>query len=303
MIKRLLKSFVIKYLQKHYYIKFHPRLFRTQLLPPGNQPALVVPLDYPDVVALEKDRSPYDSIIHIFQDNLGAIDKTYQALSPYFEIERVADEQVDDISPYWHNTYFTGGDARAAYAMVRALKPDIILEIGSGNSTKFFRRAITDSSHQTKIISIDPCPRAEIDIVVDHVVRKNLLDAPLTLFEQLQPGDFLFLDGSHITFHGTDVPYFFLRVLPRITPGVIVHLHDIFLPYEYPAHMDHLYYSEQYMLAAFLLYNQQWRPLFPVHYLAEQGIFNWDGGSFWMEKVDDFSKFNGCGKGDRSNDE
>lgn len=168
--------------------------------------------------------------------------------------------------------------------MVRAYKPARIVEIGSGNSTKFFRKAISDANINSSLISIDPYPRATIESVVDQVIRKNFLDVPLEFFDMLTTGDILFLDGSHLVFHGSDVTHFFLRILPRLSPGVFVHLHDIWLPEEYPVSFDLRWYSEQYLLAAFLLGNEAWQTLVPVHFLYLKGLLPKSGGSFWMRK-------------------
>lgn len=135
------------------------------------------------------------------------------------------------------------------------------------------------------LTSIDPSPRAEIDRIVDRAIQQRLQDVPFDLFAELTINDILFFDGSRLAFHGTDVTYFFLELLPRIAPGVLVHIHDIFLPDEYPAHFDRLYYNEQYMLAAFLLYNDLWEPLVPLHFLHQKGILPGNGCSFWMRRV------------------
>ncbi len=75
------------------------------------------------------------------------------------------------------------------------------------------------------------------------------------------------------------------RVLPVLAPGVLVHIHDISLPNEYPQHFDHFYYSEQYMLGAFLLFNPSWQPILPITYLNQVGIFPHGGASFWMKRI------------------
>jgi hypothetical protein len=159
-----------------------------------------------------------------------------------------------------------------------------IVEIGSGNSTKFFRKAITDGALRTRLISIDPEPQADISHVADEIIRTPVQDVSLDLFRSMSAGDILFYDGSHLCFHGSDVPHFFLRILPVVAPGVLVHVHDISLPDEYPEHFDSRYYNEQYVLAGFLLYNSEWIPALPVHYLYTQGLLPSDGGSFWMER-------------------
>jgi predicted O-methyltransferase YrrM len=175
-------------------------------------------------------------------------------------------------------------DARLAYAFTRMRAPARVVEIGSGNSTRFFRLAIQDGNLPTRLTAIDPSPRLEISKVADEVMAESIVDVPLEFFSSLSSGDILFFDGSHLCFHGTDVTHFFLRVLPEVPRGVLVHVHDIWLPDEYPEHFDNRYYNEQYLLAAFLLNNAEWQTIVPVHYLFHKNILPGDGGSFWLKR-------------------
>jgi hypothetical protein len=144
-------------------------------------------------------------------------------------------------------------DGVALYGMLFEFRPQRFVEVGSGYSTKFARRAIQDHSLRTLITSIDPKPRAEIDKLCDSVIRQPLEEIDLGVFDELEPGDFLFIDGSHRAFTNSDVTVTFLDVLPRLKAGVVVHFHDIFWPYDYPPEWAHHYYSEQYLLGCYLL--------------------------------------------------
>lgn len=155
--------------------------------------------------------------------------------------------------PYWINGWIPGLDAVALYSFLCLNNPKNYIEVGSGNSTKFARRAIHDAGLQTKIISIDPNPRAEIDNICDTVIRKGLENMDLAIFNTLEEGDILFIDGSHRVFMNSDATVFFLEVLPKLKPGVLVEIHEIFLPYDYPPEWKECYYSEQYLLATYLL--------------------------------------------------
>jgi predicted O-methyltransferase YrrM len=156
-------------------------------------------------------------------------------------------------APYWLNGWLPPPDAAALYGFVTEENPRHYIEIGSGNSTKFVRRAIEDHRLWTQVTSIDPSPRATIDELCDVVIRTPLEHADLEVFTKLEAGDVIFFDGSHRIFPGSDVTVFFLEILPRLRPGVLVHIHDILLPRDYPPEMQERYYSEQYLLAAFLL--------------------------------------------------
>ncbi len=167
---------------------------------------------------------------------------------------RIPPHASDDASqPHWLNGWLPALDAAALYAFIATAKPRRYVEIGSGHSTRFARRAVADHALATTITSIDPHPRAEIDAICDRVVRAGLEDADLSLFGDLSAGDIVFFDGSHRVFTNSDVTVFFLEVLPRLAPGVLVQVHDIYLPDDYPPHLRERYYSEQYLLAAYLL--------------------------------------------------
>ena len=107
------------------------------------------------------------------------------------------------------------------------------------------------------MLSIDPSPQAQINELCDTVVRQRLEDVDVAVFDELEPGDILFFDGSHHSFMSSDVVVFFLEILPRLRAGVIVHIHDIFLPYDYPPDWIDRYYTEQYLLAVALMTPQR----------------------------------------------
>jgi hypothetical protein len=161
----------------------------------------------------------------------------------------------DAKTPYWLNGFFGGLEAVAAYCLFDILQPKYYLEIGSGNSTKFARRAVDDHHLSTRIISIDPSPRAEIDSICDEIIRKPLEQVDATVFDVLTEGDILVFDGSHRCLQNSDVTVFFLEILPKLRKGVTIYIDDIFLPYDYPPQWRDRFYSEQYVLAAMLITN------------------------------------------------
>jgi hypothetical protein len=155
--------------------------------------------------------------------------------------------------PFWDNIWFSALDAAALVALLLERGPERYVEIGSGHSTMFARHAIETGGLPTTITSFDPEPRAAIDSLCDEVVRAPVEASDLTVFERLTPGDVVFVDGSHRVFTNSDVTTFFLDVLPRLAPGVLVHVHDVFLPWDYPPAWTEHYYSEQYLVGALLL--------------------------------------------------
>ncbi|MCU1380088.1 MAG: hypothetical protein JWN29_3071 [Acidimicrobiales bacterium] len=155
--------------------------------------------------------------------------------------------------PQWVNDFISLLDASALYTIIATERPAQYMEIGSGHSTRFARRAIRDHGLQTTITSIDPMPRADVDALCDHAIRQSLEETDLSLLHELRAGDVLFFDGTHRSFTNSDVTVFFLDVLPELADGVIVHIHDVWLPYDYPPEWNDRFYSEQYLLAAWLL--------------------------------------------------
>lgn len=255
---------------------------------PDGPQGLFVPIDYLGVIQTRAQNYLYEAVRERLESDRSHIDRFLIELSPFLShssLDKVPEDESVKGEPYWNNGYFSGDDARLLFAFVAAFKPKRILEIGSGNSTKFMRLALNSCAVDSQIISIDPVPRAKIDRVVDIAIEKSLLEVRLSEFDKLEAGDLLFHDGSHLTFNGADTVCLFLEVLPRIKPGVIVHIHDIQLPYEYSSSFDGRGYSEQYMLAAALLFGNSWEVLAPVDYLRRTGHVKYGGGSFWMRKV------------------
>ena len=176
--------------------------------------------------------------------------------------------------PAWVGTAYGMLDALFLMHFVQTLKPRTFLEIGSGISTAFARHAADAVSHDMKIVSIDPEPRAAIDAICDEVIRAPLEGCDTSVFERLEPNDIVFLDGSHRSFMNSDVTVFFIEVLPRLKPGVVVHIHDISLPYDYPPWAKNWYWNEQYMLAVYLMgHMKRVSVLAPTAYISKDQAF------------------------------
>ena len=202
--------------------------------------------------------------------------------------------------PCWENSYWGTIDALMQCAALKSRNPATYLEVGSGHSTLFARRAISDFGLRTKIVSIDPAPRAEVDACCDELLRLPLQDAGPELFEGLEQGDMLLLDGSHVALMNSDATVFFLELMPRLAPGVLVGIDDVFLPWDYPPTWTGRIYGEQYLLAALLLGGAAgWTVRFPGWWLVEESelaarfeplwpvvenSFGRHAGSFWLER-------------------
>lgn len=250
-------------------------------------------------------KKPHALLYDIINANRAAyehhIENMLKFTSVFHDI-RTADMETNDNLPAWNNGFLPGLDIVALYSLFNEFKPTNYIEIGSGNSTKVARKCINDQQLPTKITSIDPYPRANVDHLADTVIRKPLehINDYSFITNELKPNDILFIDNSHRCLPNSDVTVCFLELLPQLKPGVIVHIHDIYLPYDYPQEMCDRFYSEQYMLAAFLLANpKKYEVIFPGIFVSEdKSLANkllpiWEsdntkqverhGGSFWLK--------------------
>ena len=150
--------------------------------------------------------------------------------------------------PGWRNPQMDMFDSAALFWATAALRPRTFIEIGSGISTLFAHRGRVAAGTNTRIISIDPAPRASVDSVCDQVFRFGLESCDLTIFDALETGDVVFFDGSHRSFTNSDVTVFLLDVVPRLRAGVIIGIHDIHWPFDYSPFYLPWYWNEQYVL-------------------------------------------------------
>ena len=159
-------------------------------------------------------------------------------------------------APRWNNNFIPPFDAISIYGFLALHNPRYYVEVGSGNTTMFAAQSIRDNDLRTKIISIDPFPRSEIDKLCHKVYRVPFEDMDLSFFDTFSAEDILLIDNSHRSFPNSDVTVFFTEVLPRLPAGMLYTLHDIFLPMDYPAiwtENEKRWYNEQYLLCAYLL--------------------------------------------------
>jgi predicted O-methyltransferase YrrM len=207
------------------------------------------------------------------------------------------DKALNEVGYVFDNDWFTSPDAEVLYTVIREHQPNRIVEVGSGFSTKIMRQAITDGDLRSELISIDPLPRTDIAGLADQIyaVRAEAMrDSPI--FSSLQVSDILFIDSSHEIKSGNDVLFLFLDLLPKLRPGVLVHVHDVFLPYEYPAEwvIDGGWgWNEQYLVQA-LLSGRSFEVIWPGHFLQRTGydfseLFPHSRGrraqSLWLRKL------------------
>jgi hypothetical protein len=175
------------------------------------------------------------------------------------------------------NGSFGPVDAEVLYAMIRHLAPRTVVELGSGQSTLVSARAVQANHAEgrpTRLVAYEPYPSEILRRGVPGLAELREIRAeeiPLEVFEDLAAGDVLFIDTTHTVKMGGEVTHLVLNVLPRLAGGVVVHFHDIFLPWNYPRRLvepNAYYWSEQYLLQAFLAYNERYEVLLANHLLA-----------------------------------
>lgn len=190
-------------------------------------------------------------------DRLGEFAGRFDALAAAAAAEGAATHGAARFDQDW----FPRLDAAMAYGLLRWRRPQRIVEVGSGHSTRFLAAAIADGGLDCRLTAIDPAPRADLARLPIHQLRALVPGCGPAPFEALAAGDLLSIDSSHVLMPGTDVDFLLTTVLPRLEPGTLVHIHDMFLPDDYPAAWGWRGYNEQSGVAA-LLAGGGWRPLF-----------------------------------------
>lgn len=279
MIKSVYRFFSSKYKTLHadYAVEFKPRYGHG--LPPHSELYEII----------NSNREEYKDFINkalTYKEALHSIKKS--------------EDSKDAIQPTWNNGFLPGLDIVTIYSMLGMYQPAKYVEVGSGNSTKVASKAKRELGLATKIISIDPMPRAEIDALADEIIRQPFESIEYDILLNLEANDILFIDNSHRILPNSDAMVFFMEILPRLKKGVIVHIHDIYLPYDYPQFMCDRFYTEQYGLAFFLLANPiKYKTIFPNYFVSEDTELKtmllpfWEhenlkgverhGGSFWLQ--------------------
>lgn len=281
-----------------------PNLRGTKFYPPGHfySPLL-------DIEAIEQDSSQFvaeDSAmwdeVPLWQDEQEAL---YRALVSAFPQPNFATNVVEGVRYYSANEMFPASDAFTLSAMIRHTKPSRIIEVGSGFSSAVMLDTLDEIGIDCQLTFVEPYPdRLNALLRESDRPRCTIFEKPVqavdpAIFATLKEGDILFIDSSHVAKVGSDVSYLFLKILPRLNKGVIVHVHDIFHPVSYPLPwmLEGRAWNESLFLRAFLVCNSKFRVTAFNHFafrkfpfleelLATCPRIVGDGGSFWMTKVE-----------------
>jgi hypothetical protein len=225
------------------------------------------------------------------------------SISKFYPEMPFGDHPVENGRFSFSQNFFCHSDAIYLYSLLRHFYPRRFFEIGSGHSSVLaLDTAELFLDAKPEFNFIEPYPdrlKANLkpqDTVNCTLIEKPVQDVPIELFDQLQANDFLFVDSSHVSKVGSDVNHILFKILPRLKPGVIVHIHDIFFPFEYPEDwfQEGRAWNEAYLVRAFLQYNRDFKVLLFSDYLGKtQREFLADhmplclkntGASLWLQK-------------------
>ena len=250
------------------------------------------PYDYLD--KLDRDVAAYPAIATILRARIPQFRQFLQELDANQGFFQAIATNPGGAS--WTSGFLSRLDAAAIYTGISTFRPRRLIEVGSGNTTHFICRAIADHGLETEVVCIDPAPRISIAALPVRLVRRALANEDMDLIATLAPGDILFIDSSHLLHQGFDVDMLFNRAFPLLQPGVIVHVHDIFLPYGYPPAWRDFQFNEQLALSG-LIYAGFFETLFASHFVwrdmcdelaAVCGDFPLvspdNGGTIWLRK-------------------
>jgi len=250
-----------------------------------------------------KIKGAHSGIKSILEANTNSYIHMLKDISSYNHFfKEISYEKANAYDPFWNNGFFPFLDIATLFGVLGKLQPKTYFEIGSGNSTKVAHFAKKKLGLSTKICSLDPFPRAEIDQLCDDIIRKPLEECELDFIFELEAGDILFFDGTHRVLQNSDNQVLFFEIIPKLNPGVYIHLHDISWPHDYPEQWIKRYYNEQYVLGSMLLYApDMFKVIMPCAFISmyidyfrfyneiwnRRGFENIEkhGASFWFTKL------------------
>ena len=214
------------------------------------------------------------SAIDLNRQQQGELLTAFQA---FYEDLPFPEKRQQDCRYYYNQDFFCYADAIFLYSFLRHTHPQRIIEVGSGFSSAVILDTVERFFFQQPDITfIEPYPERLRQLLRPHderatrIIERQVQAVPLGTFNALHAGDLLFIDSSHVIKCGSDLQFLMFEVLPQLPPGVFVHFHDVFYPFEYPAEwlLQGRYWNEDYVLRAFLSYNSEWMIYFFNTYVA-----------------------------------
>jgi hypothetical protein len=278
---------------------------RESPFPPGHfYSPIIDPSDEWVQRAMEREAQPSETAAELGIDEAEML-RWFDKIAQHYTSNPFPEQPTPGRLYHYANSNFPLADALALLGFMVEVRPRRLVEVGAGYSSC----AAIDINEQylggnTQLTFIEPYPETALSLFGDNekyrerLLQQRLQDAPLSIFTELEAGDILFIDSSHVAKTGSDVPDYLFRILPRLQPGVIVHIHDIFYPFEYPREwIEQLgrSWNEAYLVRAFLHGNPAFRVLYMSAwvYKCRPDLLEWQmplcikhgGGSLWLQVV------------------
>lgn len=301
MLPKSLSRFIHRKLQERRLTQ-RPNLRGAAFVPPGH---FYSPLLNIECLGANDTNMPFDGVESWEYIDLRHAEQKayYDELLSRFPFPPFPVDQANGHRYFTNNTYFLLADAFTLSGIIQKEKPHRIIEVGSGFSSAVMLDTLAYCQASAKLTFVDPFPErlysllTPADRTAATVFEKPIQELSLSVFDQLEAQDILFIDSSHVCKVGSDVAFIILRVLPRLKPGVFVHFHDLFYPFSYPIDWirEGNAWNESLFLRAFLLGNPQYQitafnsyagHAFPEVFRERLPSFLKNtGGSMWIQKV------------------
>jgi predicted O-methyltransferase YrrM len=286
----------------NYRLRLKPNQKGTVIFPPGHYHSPLLDIES---LGPSKPNMPFDGIECWEHIDLRPQEQRnyYEDLLDRFPLLSFPRQKTDGYRYFTDNEWFVLSDAFTLSGIIRKEKPRRIVEIGSGFSSGVMLDTLSQTHESAALTFIEPFPDrlhsllSSSDRTLSTILAQPVQEVSLSVFDQLDAQDILFIDSSHVAKIGSDVTIIFLRILPRLRPGVLVHFHDIFYPFSYPVSWirDGRAWNESIFLRAFLIRNRDFQVMafnpfagysFPELFRERlSGFLNNTGGSIWLRKV------------------
>lgn len=241
-------------------------------------------------------RPPHAKLYEILLSQQESINQHIEVAKQYTQwLNGLSEHQTNSHEPYLKNGYMPALDLLMLYALLIQEQPQHYIEVGCGTSTRVAFSAKKQHQINTKIIAVDPTPRLPVLNLVDQHICATMQSLDIQWWKQWSDRDLLFIDNSHRSLPGSDVTTFFLEVLPELPKGMLLHIHDIYWPYDYPTNMCERGYNEQYLLAqAILLQPERYEIIAANHWFTTDVVWKQTREALWASTTNEKLEKTGC---------
>jgi len=272
-------------------------------VPPGHFYSPIVDPAEADAHLTRLERRPTTTSLPDVKIDREAMVERWNAMLPFLTTNPFPEKRSDKFRYAFDNPSYSWGDASILHAMIRQHMPRRIVEIGCGWSSACILDTVERHCDSTRLTFIDPYPALLHTLVgntkLDHeIIELPIQKVPGTAFETIGSGDILFIDSTHVLRTGSDVCFELFEILPRLAHGALVHIHDMFWPFEYPRDwvlQDKRSWNELYAIRAFLSNNDKWEVIFFNDYFANMerslvqatypDFLRNTGGALWLRRI------------------